>query len=51
MDSQAAEVTDDETSIVVPKISQQTLSKEMEGVVYLISPGCNPVMGDNRAKQ
>ena len=21
------------------------------GVVYLISPGCNPVMGDNRAKQ
>jgi len=23
----------------------------LEGVVYLISPGCDPVMGDNRAKQ
>jgi hypothetical protein len=30
MDCQAAEVTDDEASIVAPKISQQTSNKEME---------------------
>jgi hypothetical protein len=32
MDCQAAEVTDDEASIVAPKISQQTLKKEMERI-------------------
>ncbi len=32
MDSQAAEVTDDEASIVAPKISQQTSNKELEGI-------------------
>jgi hypothetical protein len=30
MNCQTAEVTDGETSITVPKISQQTLNKEME---------------------
>jgi len=30
MDYQTAEVTDDEASIAAPKISQQTLNKEME---------------------
>jgi hypothetical protein len=32
MDCQAAEVTDDEASVVAPKISQQTWNKEMERI-------------------
>ncbi|MFN9982294.1 MAG: hypothetical protein ACK53Y_20370, partial [bacterium] len=32
MDSQAAEVTDDEASVEAPKISQQTSKKEMERI-------------------
>ena len=32
MDCQAAEVTDDERSIVAPKTSQQSFNKEMEGI-------------------
>jgi hypothetical protein len=32
MDYQAAEVTDDEASIVAPKTSQQSINKEMEGI-------------------
>ena len=32
MDCQAAEVTDDEVSVKAPKISQQTLKKEMEKI-------------------
>jgi hypothetical protein len=32
MDCQAAEVTDDETSVEAPKISQQILQKEMERI-------------------
>ena len=32
MDCQAAEVTDDETSVEAPKISQQTVKKEMDRI-------------------
>jgi transposase InsO family protein len=32
MDCQAAEVTDDEASVIAPKISQQTLNKKMERI-------------------
>jgi len=32
MDCQAAEVTDDEASVIAPKISQQTSNKKMERI-------------------
>jgi hypothetical protein len=40
--------------IALPLLSAELLeylSVQRKRVVYLISPGCDPVMGDNRAKQ